>query len=102
MRVEGVEDGGHDHAQLVAGDDGQDHCQVLPCYSRRRSPPVPDKNCEEEDEPHEVCPDIHCFIVERENRSEALAELLWCPVPDTGQYLTICCDMCELYLIIIQ
>ena len=45
-----MEDGGHDHAQLVAADDGQDHCKVLPGYPGRRGKPVPQQNGEEEEE----------------------------------------------------
>ena len=81
VRGEGVEDSRHDHAELVAGDDGQDHGKVLPCNLRGRSTPVPDQKREKGEKPNQMCPDIHCFIVKREDRPQALAKLLWWSVP---------------------
>ena len=81
MRGEGVEDGGHDHAELVAGDDGQDDSKILPSDLWWRGPPVPEENAEEDDEPQEMGPNVQSLIVKRKNRSEALAILLGRPVP---------------------
>ena len=76
-------DGGHDHAHLVAGDDNQDDCKILPCDLGRRCPTVPEKNGEEVDEPEEMGPDVESLIVKRKYRSQTLAVLLWRTVPSS-------------------
>jgi len=71
-----MEDGGHDHAQLVAADDGQDHCKVLPGDLGGRGKPVPQQKGEKEEEAQQMGPDIESFIVEGEDGSETLAPTL--------------------------
>ena len=71
---EGVEDGGHDHADLVATDDDQDDGEVLPgdpTWYRGRDE-VPEEDGEEEDEAQEVGPDVQGLIMETDNRPQTL------------------------------
>jgi len=59
-----VEYSRHDHAQLVATDDGEDDCKVLPGDLGGGRPPVPEKKGEEDDEAHQMGPNIECLIVQ--------------------------------------
>lgn len=66
---EGMEDCGHDHADLVAADDDEDDGEVLPgepTWYRGRDE-VPEKDGEEEDEAQEMGPDVESLIVETDN-----------------------------------
>jgi len=71
---EGVEDGGHDHADLIAADDDEDDGEVLPgdpTWYRGRDE-VPEEDGEEEDEAQEVGPDVQGLIMETDNRPQTL------------------------------
>ena len=67
---EGVEDGGHDHADLVAPDDDEDDGEVLPGQPTgyRGRDEVPEQDGEEEDEAQEVGPDVERLIVQADHR----------------------------------
>lgn len=55
-----MEDCGHDHTDLVAPYDDQDHGEVLPRHPARDRGryEVPKEDGEEEDEAEEMCPDV--------------------------------------------
>ena len=83
MRVLGVggecvEDSGHDHADLVAADDDEDHGEVGPGHParHRRRHHVPQQQREEEEEAQEMSPDVESLIVEREDGAETLGPTL--------------------------
>ena len=65
MGGEGVEDGRHDHTDLVAANDDQDDREVLPGEPAGdwRTDEVPEKDGEEEDEAQEVGPDVESLVV---------------------------------------
>ena len=69
VRGEGVEDSGHDHADLVAADDDEDHGKVSPGHPARhwRRHHVPQQQREEEEEAKEMSPDVESLIVESED-----------------------------------
>ena len=73
-----MEDGGHDHADLVAADDDEDHREVRPGHParHRRRHPVPKQQREEEDEAEEMSPDVESLIVQREDGAETLGPAL--------------------------
>ena len=80
---EGVEDGGHDHADLVAPDDDEDDGEVLPGETARYWGwyEVPEEDGQEEDEAEEVGPDVERLVVEADNWPQALLPALIWPVP---------------------
>ena len=84
---EGMEDRGHDHADLIAADDDEDHGEVLPSDPTWdwRWDEVPEEDGEEEDEAKEVGPDIEGLIVEADNRPQALSPALVWPIPGQGK-----------------
>ena len=66
---EGMEDSGHDHADLIAADDDEDDGEVLPSdptWDWRRDE-VPEEDGEEEDEAKEVGPDVESLIMKTDN-----------------------------------
>ena len=64
-----MEDSGHDHADLVAADDDEDHGKVCPSHPARhwRRHHVPQQQREEEEEAKEMSPDVESLIVESED-----------------------------------
>ena len=78
-----MEDSGHDHADLVAADDDEDHSEVGPCHParHRRRHHVPQQQCEKEEEAEEMSPDVESLIVESEDRTETLRPTLSRSVP---------------------
>ena len=73
-----MEDGGHDHADLVAPDDDEDDGKVLPGQPTgyRGRDEVPEQDGEEEDEAQEVGPDVERLIVQADHRPQTLAPAL--------------------------
>ena len=73
-----MEDGGHDHTDLVAADDDEDDGEVLPGdpAGYRGGNEVPEEDGEEEDEAQEVCPDVERLIVQADHRPQALPPAL--------------------------
>lgn len=78
-----MEDSGHDHADLVAADDDEDHSEVSPCHPARHRGRhhVPQQQCEEEEEAEEMSPDVESLIVESEDGTETLGPTLSRSVP---------------------
>ena len=88
VRGEGVEDRGHDHADLVAADHDQDDAELLPrgpARDRRRHE-VPQEERQEEEEAEEMCPDVERLVVEGEDGAETLRPTLSRSVPATNQH----------------
>lgn len=84
-----MEDSGHDHADLVAADDDEDHSEVSPCHPTRhwRRHHVPQQQREKEEEAEEMSPDIESLIVESEDGSKTLGPTLSRSVPVTSSLL---------------
>ena len=80
---EGVEDCGHDHTDLVAPDDDEDHREVLPSHPARDRgwDEVPEEDVEEEDEAEEVGPDVEGLVMPLKSRQETLPPTLVWAVP---------------------
>ena len=73
-----MEDCGHDHTDLVAPDDDEDHREVLPRHPARDRgrDEVPEEDGEKEDEAEEVGPDVEGLVMPLESRQETLPPTL--------------------------
>ena len=81
-----MEDSGHDHADLVAADDDEDHGKVSPGHPARhwRRQHIPQQQREEEEEAKEMSPDVESLIVESEDGTKTLGPTLSRSVPVTA------------------
>ena len=73
-----MEDSGHDHADLIAADDDEDHGEVRPGHParHRRRHHVPQQQGQEEEEAEEVSPDVESLVVKRKDGTETLKPTL--------------------------